>query len=339
MTNFNEFTPEPVVLESTQQKRSPTRAVVLLLIASICALLGAGLSVYVLNKAPRGFVAPTVVVIEPGTNVKAITAQLQDSHVIRSQSLLYYILTFFYDPTDVKASTYIFEEPLTTTGVAERLVAGEFGNDLIRFTHYEGERATSIANNAEAQLINFDKEAFLARGVPLEGKLYPETYHIPKTFTADELIDLMLQTFEEKTKDIQPLIDKSSLSYEQVLVLASILEREANSPESMKIVSGILQGRMEAGMPLQADASIEYILNKPLKELTPEDLEIDSPYNTYLNKGLPPTPIGNPGIDAIMAVLQPEKTDYVYYITDNDGNFHYSVTYDEHLDNIEKYLK
>jgi UPF0755 protein len=96
---------------------------------------------------------------------------------------------------------------------------------------------------------------------------------------------------------------------------------------------------MEVGMPLQADASIEYVLNKPLKELTAEDLKVDSPYNTYLNRGLPPTPIGNPGLDAIMAALQPEKTDYVFYITDNDGNFHYATTYDEHLDNVERYLR
>lgn len=338
MTNLNDFSTEQTLPESTP-KRSSMRLLSVLLGASICLIAGAGLTAYTLNKSPRDFSSPTVVTIEPGTSVRAITEQLQDANVVRSDALLYYILTFFYEPTDVKASTYIFENALTTKQVAERLVTGDFGNDLIRFTHYEGERATSVADNAESQLINFDKEAFLARAVPLEGKLYPETYHIPKTFTADELVDIMLQTFAEKTADIQPLIDQSSLSYEEVHVLASILVREANTPESMRIVSGILQGRMATGMPLQADASIEYVLNKPLKELTPDDLKVDSPYNTYTNKGLPPTPIGNPGIDAIMAVLEPEKTDYVFYITDNVGNFHYSVTYDEHLDNIEKYLK
>lgn len=339
MTNFIESTTETLVPENNPKKRKIVTLLITAFLLFDIGLIASGTWLYVTNKPPSSFISPTVITIEPGTSIRAITTQLEEASVIRSESLLYYILMFFYDPTDVKASTYIFETPLTTKQVAERLVTGDFGNDLIRFTHYEGERATSIANNAEAQLINFDKEAFLARAVPLEGKLYPETYHIPKTFTADELIDIMLKTFAEKTETIQLQIDASNLTFEEILVLASILEREANSPESMKIVSGILQGRMEAGMPLQADASIEYILNKPLKELTPEDLEIDSPYNTYTNKGLPPTPIGNPGIDAITAVLEPEKTDYVFYITDNEGNFHYSVTYDEHLDNIEKYLK
>ncbi|MBP6924580.1 MAG: endolytic transglycosylase MltG [Candidatus Pacebacteria bacterium] len=313
----------------------------LLLLATLCALgtISTALYVYILNKPPHDFATPTIVTIELGTSIKTITAQLEAASVVKSQTFLYYILSFLYEPSDVKASTYIFDSPLTTLQIAKRLVAGDFSNDLIRFTHYEGERATSIAENAETALINFDKERFLERAIPLEGRLYPETYHIPKTFTADELIDIMLQTFIEETHSIQPFIDAHTLTAEEIITLASILEREANSPESMRIVSGILQGRMVAGMPLQADASIEYILNKPLKELTSQDLEIDSPYNTYLNRGLPPTPIGNPGIDAIMAALQPEKTDYVYYITDKEGNFHYAVTYDEHLNNIERYLR
>ena len=339
MTNFNEQTTEMIMPEEKVSKSSFGARLLLLMMLCFLGAIGTGAYAYMLNKAPSDFVAPTAVTIEPGTSIRAITAELEEASVIRSQSLLYYILSFFYEPTDVKASTYIFDAPLTTTEVAKHLVAGDFDNDLVRFTHYEGERATSIADNAEITLENFDKERFLERAVPLEGKLYPETYHIPKTFSADELIDIMLQTFDEKTEGIQSLMSTSNLTSEEVLVLASILEREANSPESMKVVSGILQGRMDAGMPLQADASIEYILNKPLKELTPDDLKIDSPYNTYLNRGLPPTPIGNPGIDAIMAVLEPERTDYVFYITDNEGNFHYSVTYDEHLDNIERYLR
>lgn len=339
MTNLSESTTQMTMPEEKPKKRSLGARLLLLFILCVLGATAVATYAYTLNKPPRDFVTPTAVTVEPGTSIKAITAQLEEASVIRSQSLLYYILSFFYEPSDVKASTYIFDTPLTTMQVAKRLVAGDFTNDLVRFTHIEGERATSIADNAEATLINFDKARFLERAVPLEGKLYPETYHIPKTFTADELIDIMLQTFAEKTQNIQPLIDSHNLTLDEVLILASILEREANSPESMKIVSGILQGRMDAGMPLQADASIEYILNKPLKDLTPDDLKVDSPYNTYVNRGLPPTPIGNPGIDAIMAALQPEQTDYVYYITDNDGNFHYATTYDEHLDNIEMYLR
>lgn len=295
--------------------------------------------VYYLNQAPKFESSSISVNIESGTSIRAITDKLESAGVVRSGTVLYFVILLSYEPSDIKASRYIFDKPLTTVAVAKRLVEGDFNSDLVKFTHREGERATHIAEDASKILSNFDKEAFLARAVPLEGKLYPETYFVPKDFSADELIDLMLKTFDEETAALQEKMNANGLSYDQVLVLASILEREANSPESMGMVSGILQGRMSIGMPLQADASVEYILDKPLKELTPEDLKVDSPYNTYTNRGLPPTPIGNPGIDAIKAALEPTKSDYVFYITDNDGVFHYAKTYDEHKVNIEKYLR
>ena len=130
---------------------------------------------------------------------------------------------------------------------------------------------------------------------------------------------------------------KRLIYVDQILILASILEREANTPESKGLVSSVLQNRIAVGMPLQADASIEYS-DKPW-ELTPDDLKIDSPYNTYTNPGLPPTPIGNPGLTAIEAVLSPTQSPYFFYITGKDGEFYYAETYDEHLLNIERYLR
>jgi UPF0755 protein len=291
------------------------------------------------NRPPVDFSSPTSVTVEAGLTAKAVTQRLEEANVVRSKHFLYFVLTLLHEPTDIKASIFVFDEPLTTVAVAKRLVTGDFDSDLIRFTHFEGERATHIATNASKVLENFDTGAFLTLAVPLEGKLYPDTYFVPADFTAQQLVDLMLQTFKEEAAPLEDKLAQSDFTLEEILTLASILEREANSPESMRIVSGILQGRMEAGMPLQADASVEYILDKPLKELKAEDLKVDSPYNTYLNRGLPPTPIGNPGIEAITAVLEPTPTDYVYYITDNEGNFHYTETYDEHLDNVERYLR
>jgi UPF0755 protein len=323
----------------TQQKRSWLKIFAVLCTLGVLAFVACALLAYHLNQAPEAFSAPVSVEIESGTTVRTITEKLEAAGVVRSAELLYFVITLKHDPTDIKASRYVFAAPLSATDAARQLVAGDFNSDLVRFTHREGERATLVAENAAATLQNFDKDMFLQKAIPLEGRLYPETYHIPVAFTADELLNLMTTTFSEKVAPLQSQIDAHSLTLHEIIVLASILEREANSPESMRVVSGILQGRMEAGMPLQADASIEYILDKPLKELTAEDLKVDSPYNTYTNRGLPPTPIGNPGIDAIKAVLEPEVTEYVFYITDNDGNFHYAKTYDEHLDNVEKYLR
>jgi len=322
-------------IEDSKGWRVATGAVGIFIVICIATTLSA----YLLNKAPKNQTLPTSFTVAPGMGVKNITAGLEAASVVRSQSFLYIVLSLFYNTRDIKASTYVFDRPLTTFAVAEKLVTGDFDTDLIKFTHVEGESVADIAEHAEQQLLNFDKAYFLEKATPLEGTLYPETYYIPKKFTADELILLMTKTFSEKTSDLNEKIATSDLSLKEILILASILEREANSSESMKMVSDILQRRLREGMPLQTDASIEYILHKPLKELTPKDLEIDSPYNTYKYRGLPPTPIGNPGREALMAVLDPTPNKFVYYITDEEGIFHYAVTYPEHKANIAKYLR
>ncbi len=322
-------------------KQSRTYVTYLLSVVIIGLLLALGVLAYgyVENKPPASFVTPATVIIEPGTNVKAIAEQLESEGIVKSGTLLYLAVVLFFEPTDVKASSYVFDEPLTTYEIALRLTQGDFDSDLVRFTHIEGERVKSIAKRAEASLKNFNAEEFVQLAEGSEGRLYPETYFIPADFSAEQLYALMKETFDSKLAPLTDEIEAHPLTLDEILTLASIIEREANSPESMGFVSGILQNRLTINMPLQADASIEYILDKPLQELVPEDLEIDSPYNTYLYRGLPPTPIGNPGLSAIEAVLRPTESEYFFYLTDDAGNFYYAVTYDEHLDNIERYLR
>ncbi len=291
------------------------------------------------NSPPASFPIGQRVDIAPGMNVRDIANALAEAGVVRSSSLLYFVIVLSHEPRDIKASSYLFDSPLSTTEVAKRLVVGDFDTDLIRFTHFEGERLTSIAMRAAEILPAFNADEFITITAGKEGRLFPETYFVPATFTAAELAALMESTFVESLAPLATDIKNHPLTLDKIIVLASIIEREANTTESKRMVSGILQNRLAIDMPLQADASIEYALDKPLKELTPEDLEIDTPYNTYLYKGLPPTPIGNPGLDAIQAVLKPQESEYFYYITDEDGVFYYAETYDEHLDNIERYLR
>jgi UPF0755 protein len=292
-----------------------------------------------LNTPPDTFPVNIPVTIDQGMEVREIIQVLAEVQVVRSENLLYYALVFFHEPTDLKASTYVFDTPMTTLEVATRLTEGDFDTDLIRFTHIEGERASKIAERASEILPNFNEIAFTETAQMQEGKLFPDTYFVPATFTDKELLTLLLATFQERIEPLKQQIEAHPLTLDEILVLASIIEREANDPESMKLVSGVLQNRMNIDMALQADASVEYILDKPLSELTPADLKIDSPYNTYLNVGLPPTPIGNPGLNSIVAVLEPTESDYFYYITDDEGIFHFSETYNGHLKNIERYLR
>jgi len=292
-----------------------------------------------LNEPPTNFPTSSPVTIPEGTSAKQATLILENEGYIRSNGLLNLILILWYDPNSIKASTYIFNEPLTSFNIAEEITRGRFSDDLIKFTHIEGESVATLARRADLVLPEFEQAEFLALAKSEEGYLFPETYLIPAEYTALDLFNLLRNTFDEKIANLESEIANQERSLPEIVILASIIEREANTYESKRMVSGILQNRLDIGMALQADASIEYVLDKPLKELTSEDLKIDSPYNTYLNRGLPPTPIGNPGLEAIMAVLEPAETDYLFYITGNDGQFYYAENFDQHRLNIARHLR
>lgn len=336
-----QFTPHSIVPnDNIVAKKS---YVWLVLVGLFCLLFATGVfgfyTVSTYNQPPTTFPINVPITIGEGTTVTQITEIMEQVGAVKSADLLYYTLMLYHDPASIKASIYIFSEPLTTKEIARRLSEGDFTSNLIRFTHTEGERATSIAARADALLPDFDAEKFITAAEPMEGKLFPETYFIPITFTDADLLNLMLETFTTKVAPLQAKISSSTLSFDEVIVLASIVEREANTEESKRMVAGILQNRLAIDMPLQADASIEYVLDKPLADLTPNDLKIDSPYNTYLHTGLPPTPIGNPGLEAILAVFEPIPSDFFYYITDDTGTFHYAETYAKHQVNIKQYLR
>jgi UPF0755 protein len=149
----------------------------------------------------------------------------------------------------------------------------------------------------------------------------------------------MRENFARQTQDYQEDILKSKKSLNDIVIMASIIEEEANgSLESKRIVSGILWKRLSLKMPLQVDAPFTYYNGKNSYTLTKEDLAQDSPYNTYINKGLPPTAIANPGIDSIRAAIAPTQTDYLYFLSDKKGNMYYAKTFAEHKQNKELYL-
>jgi UPF0755 protein len=335
-----DYSTTPQIVTPELPKKSLWRTL-LLIMATIIALSCIVLFVTVQQfaKAPADFPAGTTIEILPGTGISAITKQLKASGIIKSDLLLYIVLLTQYEPENVKASTYTFTEPQDVYAIANKLVKGDFNSNLISFTHIEGERATHIAENAAKQLTDFSAREFMQLASTSEGKLFPETYRIPKEFTEQELYTLMLDTYEKNISPLRSKFATVNLSEEEIIILASIIEREANSVESMKMVAGILQNRLSIGMGLQVDASMEYILDKPLKELTAADLKMDSPYNTYIYRGLTPTAIGNPGLDAIKAVLEPTPSEFMFYITGDDGNFYYAKDFEGHKLNVSRHLR
>lgn len=312
--------------------------VALILLILLAAAAGA---VYVQNltQPPFAFPVGEMIEIPEGTGVKEITELLEHTNIVRSADMLFAIIAFMHDPTMVRAGTYKFNERVDAFEVAQRIVTGSTGIEHIRFVHYEGDSVAKLAESAARNFTYIDAATFTKLAAGYEGKLYPDTYLIPETFTEEDLIDHLRNNYEAKIAPLRPTIQSSNFTEQEVLIIASLLEREANSDTSMKLVAGIIENRLAAGMPLQLDASVEYTLDKPLSELTPNDLREDTPYNTYTNLGLPPTPIGNPGITAIDAVLRPTPSNYYFYITGNDGNFYYAETYEEHNRNIARYLR
>lgn len=173
----------------------------------------------------------------------------------------------------------------------------------------------------------------------LEGYLFPDTYRIFNQASAADIIRKMLSNFEKKlTVDLQDEITRQGKTLNQVVILASVVEKEVATTEDRKIVAGIFLKRLRDNYPLQSDATVNYITGKNMLQPTYEDTKIDSPYNTYKYLGLPPGAICNPGLDSIMAVIYPNQTPYYYFLTTPDGEVIYSKTYSEHLKNKDKYL-
>jgi UPF0755 protein len=149
----------------------------------------------------------------------------------------------------------------------------------------------------------------------------------------------MQNTYEERLTPLREQIATSGYTEKEIITLASIIEREANSETSMRMVSGVLHNRLSIDMALQVDAVFEYAIGRGSAELTESDLLLDSPYNTYTRAGFPPTPIGNPGMVAILAALNPIQHNYLYYLTGTDGEFYYAETFDRHRQNKARYLR
>lgn len=207
----------------------------------------------------------------------------------------------------------------------------------------EGLRAEEIAEKTsevldrkeelEEVLPNFQKE---------EGYLFPDTYLVPREAGLRDVITMLKQNFYTKTLSWQEQILESDLSLEEALILASLVEREAKYDEDRVKVAEILIQRLNNDWPLQVDASVQYLSGSQgdwWPKVTQEDLQIDSPYNTYFYRGLPPTPICNPGLKSLESVLKAGETPFWYYLSDKKGKMHYAETLEEHEENVARYLK
>lgn len=288
------------------------------------------------NQPPLPFPDPAIVVIPAGSSVDGIARSLANERVIRSPFLFKLLVAVDGRSQSLKAGTYRFSEPLSTVAVMNAIIDGTYADTDVVITIPEGTRATEIARIVSESLPDITRADFEALAVPLEGYLFPETYHLSPLMTGPEIIELLTTTFRERMPVVQAGRGRTP---DEIVTMASVLEREGNSSENMGLIAGILWKRLEMGMPLQVDATLEYERGKGSADLLIEDLEEDSPYNTYTRQGLPPTPISNPGSVALIAALEPTPSPYLYYLTGDDGQFYYAETFEEHKENKERYLR
>lgn len=209
------------------------------------------------------------------------------------------------------------------------------GIPTIKVTFPEGTSVREMAVLLKERFPLFDSETFFELSKGNEGYLFPDTYLFETDIMPEQVRERLIQRFYEKTREL----GLSEERLHDVVIVASLVEEEANTREDRRLVSGILWKRNEIGMALQVDAVFGYIQGTTTYHPTGEDLEIDSPYNTYLYRGLPPGPITNPGLDALQAAYEPTETDYLYYLTGDDGITYYAKTFEEHKRNKELYLQ
>ncbi len=272
------------------------------------------------------------------TSVSKSAKILHDAGVIRT-SESYIILSKLLYPKGIVAGKYTFSGNTTVFSVIERVSNGRFGKNQVKLTIPEGFTIKEITARIKSLFPNAEESAIKAALENKEGYIYPETYFFDKDALGEEITkDLINRSNLMLSKILSP-IELSSSEAKRILTIASLLESEGRTKEERHIISGIIENRLKLGMPLQLDATLTYITGKESSELTLNDLKIDSKYNTYVYKGLPPAPISSAGEESIKAAMNPTPSDYLYYLHAADGSIYYAKTFDEHVKNKQKYLR
>lgn len=283
---------------------------------------------------------PVLFVIRKGEDLNSIIQNLEKEKLIRNRVVFFFIVKQMGIEKDIQAGTFRLSTAMTPNLIAKELTQG---SEDIWVTIIEGLRQEEIAD-VIARDLGIPTAEFLQSA--REGYLFPDTYLIPRTASAETVHKILADNFDSKyTDEIAAKAKARGLSQDEVIKLASIVEKEGRG-EDRSVVASVLLRRFKENYPLQADATVQYALGyqpdikkwwKPVLSL--DDLKLESPYNTYTNPGLPPQPISNPGMSSIEAVVNADpNTPYFFYLHSPDGRVHPARDNDEHEENKRKYL-
>jgi len=305
------------------------------------------------NNAPSSKSLKVVFAVEKGKSVSSIAGELERRNIIREKWPLLLAYRLFFRSRTIKAGEYTFELPLSAKDVLEKITKGKI--TLYPLTVPEGLTRRETAE-LFAPILYIKPSDFLAASentdlisevdstAPnLEGYLFPETYHFPKDTPIKKILEAMVFQFRSVFhKEWRDRADDLGMTVRDVVILASLIEKETSKLEEMELVSAVFHNRLRIGMKLDCDPTIIYALKEEGSfkgSLRKKDLKLDSPYNTYLHRGLPPGPIANPGRDSLQAALFPADNDFLYFVSKNDGSHYFSSSFREHQNAVNRYQR
>ncbi len=339
--------------EVAKNKKNKGKVITIILLVIVILLFGG--RVYfqkALEAVSMDNPKDVVVEIPSGSSTDIIANILEGKGLIKSKFVFKIIVKEENLDGKLKAGTFTLNNGMELEQIIHQLQIGSKGENVKNFTIPEGYEIKDIAEKLEESGIankdvfleltsdvkNFsDDYSFLKKlpaGQSLEGFLFPATYEIDTNESEREIIERMLSRFEQVyEEELKNEIEKSEFDLNQIVTLASIVEKEARVDKERPIISGVICNRLEKNMLLQVDATVQYALGERKERLYYKDLEVKSPYNTYIHKGLPPAPIASPGEESLKAALKPSNVDYLYYVLKKDGSGEhiFTKTYEEHL--------
>ena len=288
-------------------------------------------------------------VVREGATLKEVAAGLEKAGMVKARfPVIAWGKLHGYD-RKIKAGDYSLNGTMTPIEILERLTNGNILNYSV--TIPEGFTARQIADLLHERGL-CDKAAFLSSVhdayvaqeagltvADLEGYLYPDTYKFARGISPGSIVRMMVMRFREKMKPLREKVEASGMTMNEIITLASIVEKETGSAEERPVIASVFLNRLKKGMRLESDPTVIYGIADFNGNLTREDLNRPGPYNTYTEKGLPPGPIANPGIDSIRAVLYPSHTDFLFFVSKNDGTHCFSKTLSEHNRAVRTYQK
>lgn len=300
--------------------------------------------------------------IKEGEGVKIIAAHLKQEKLIENEKFFLYYIWKTKKGSGLQAGIYELSPDMTIPNIVEKFTGGKVKVEILKLTVPEGftnkkiialvqDKKPAIAEEFEkivsckclgkevCECDKFSKKYdFLAQipeGIDMEGYLFPDTYFIDKEETGATLVSKFLNNFKKKVdSDLMERIVKSGESLHEVITLSSVVEREVPTEKDAKMVAGVFRNRLEVGMALESCATLAYFQGVDKRQFSYEDTRVESPYNTYVNPGLPPGPISNPGLTSIKATIEPTDSDFIFFLSDfKTGETFYSKTLDEHNTN------